>query len=399
MKMNFLNEVSEGIVYVGVNDRKTTLFEKYIPISNGVSYNSYLFIDTKTCLMDTVEFDFTREFLTNIKHALAGRELDYLVVHHMEPDHCAAIEEVLLRYPNVTIVSNQAVFKMLGQFFSFEIKNKLVVKENDILDLGKHQLKFIMAPFVHWPEVMFSYELNTKTLFSADAFGSFGALSGNLYYDEVNDPCYLNEARRYYTNIVGKYGQNVLNVFKKLQNLEILTICPLHGYLWRKDIPLLLKKYQKWASYEAEDREVVLIYASMYGNTEEAANILANYLAKQGLKNIKAYDVSLTDKSYLISEIFRVSHLVFLAPTYNNATYPNLNALLTQMENLNVSNKTVALVENGTWCACAGKLISCRLEGLKNMTILPEKVTIKSSLTEKNIEELEALALAIKNSL
>ncbi len=397
--MKFVNEIYEGLAYVGVNDRKTTLFEKYIPISNGVSYNSYLFLDDKTCLMDTVEFDFTREFLANIKDALAGRNLDYLVVQHMEPDHCAAIEEVLLRYPDLTIVSNLAVFKMLGQFFGFEIKNKLVVKENDTLDLGKHMLKFILAPFVHWPEVMFTYEATTGTLFTADAFGSFGALSGNLFYDEVNEPNYLNEARRYYTNIVGKYGQNVLNAFKKLEGLELNYLCPLHGYLWRNDFSAILNMYKKLASYEAIDKEVVLIYASMYGNTEEAANILANMLAKKGLKNIKAYDVSLTDKTYLISEIFRVSHVVFLAPTYNNAMYPNLNSLLVQMENLNVSNKTFAIVENGTWCATCGKILASYLENLRNSIILESKVTIKSSLSDSNIDELDTLAEALKASI
>lgn len=391
--------INNDIYYLGVSDRRLKDFENYIPLTNGVSYNSYLILDDKTCLLDTVDALKSVEFFKNLEETLENRTLDYLVVHHMEPDHCALIKEILLRYPNVTVVSNVQTFKMIKQFFNLDIVNKKEVKESDILNLGHHELKFIFAPMVHWPEVMFSYDIITKTLFSADAFGCFGALSGNLFYDEVKDETYFSEARRYYANIVGKYGVNVCNAYNKIKDLEIKQIFPLHSYLWRKDFNLIIDRYIKWATYEPEDKEVVIFYASMYGNTAEAANNLAILLAQKGLKNIKIYDVSQTDETYLISEVFRVSHIVLMCPTYNLGIYPKMSSLLATMQKLNVQKRTFALVENGTWGPLANKIMTEEVNKLKNVKILDKKITIRSSLNKQNELDLGNLAEEIVNSI
>lgn len=391
--------INNDIYYLGVSDRRLKDFENYIPLTNGVSYNSYLILDDKTCLLDTVDALKSVEFFKNLEETLENRTLDYLVVHHMEPDHCALIKEILLRYPNVTVVSNVQTFKMIKQFFNLDIVNKKEVKESDILNLGHHELKFIFAPMVHWPEVMFSYDIITKTLFSADAFGCFGALSGNLFYDEVKDETYFSEARRYYANIVGKYGVNVCNAYNKIKDLEIKQIFPLHSYLWRKDFNLIIDRYIKWATYEPEDKEVVIFYASMYGNTAEAANNLAILLAQKGLKNIKIYDVSQTDETYLISEVFRVSHIVLMCPTYNLGIYPKMSSLLATMQKLNVQKRTFALVENGTWGPLANKIMTEEVNKLKNVKILEQKITIRSSLNKQNELDLGNLAEEIVNSI
>ena len=391
--------INNDIYYLGVSDRRLKDFENYIPLTNGVSYNSYLILDDKTCLLDTVDALKSVEFFKNLEETLENRTLDYLVVHHMEPDHCALIKEILLRYPNVTVVSNVQTFKMIKQFFNLDIVNKKEVKESDILNLGHHELKFIFAPMVHWPEVMFSYDIITKTLFSADAFGCFGALSGNLFYDEVKDETYFSEARRYYANIVGKYGVNVCNAYNKIKDLEIKQIFPLHSYLWRKDFNLIIDRYIKWATYEPEDKEVVIFYASMYGNTAEAANNLAILLAQKGLKNIKIYDVSQTDETYLIGEVFRVSHIVLMCPTYNLGIYPKMSSLLATMQKLNVQKRTFALVENGTWGPLANKIMTEEVNKLKNVKILEQKITIRSSLNNQNELDLGNLAEEIVNSI
>ena len=391
--------INNDIYYLGVSDRRLKDFENYIPLTNGVSYNSYLILDDKTCLLDTVDALKSVEFFKNLEETLENRTLDYLVVHHMEPDHCALIKEILLRYPNVTVVSNVQTFKMIKQFFNLDIVNKKEVREGDILNLGHHELKFIFAPMVHWPEVMFSYDIITKTLFSADAFGCFGALSGNLFYDEVKDETYFSEARRYYANIVGKYGANVCNAYNKIKDLEIKQIFPLHSYLWRKDFNLIIDRYIKWATYEPEDKEVVIFYASMYGNTAEAANNLAILLAQKGLKNIKIYDISQTDETYLISEVFRVSHIVLMCPTYNLGLYPKMSSLLATMQKLNVQKRTFALIENGTWGPLANKIMIEEVNKLKNVKILDKKITIRSSLNKQNELDLENLAEEIVNSI
>lgn len=392
--------IGDELHYVGYSDRKIKLFENYIPLNFGVSYNSYLIVDNKTCLLDTVDYSVVREFISDIKLALNGKNLDYLIVNHMEPDHAASILEVVKEFNGVKIVTNAYVLKLLNQFFDYNFNDiTIVVKENDTINLGKHELTFITAPFVHWPEVMFTYDKNYKTLFSADAFGSFGALSGNLFYDEVDDPTYFIEARRYYTNIVGKYGKQVVNAYLKIKDLDIKMICPLHSYLWRKDFNLLIDKYVKWATYEAEDKEVILIYASMYGNTEKAAMLLADELANKGLKNIKCYDVSNVDETYLIGEIFRVSHIVFLSPTYNANLYPRISALVHQMQVLDVKNKTFALVENSTWAPRANSLLEEELNKLKDINIIKTKVSIKSALKEDTSLDVKGLASLIAESI
>ncbi len=384
--------IKDDIYYVGVSDHKIKLFENYIPINHGVSYNSYLIKDEKTCLLDTVDEVKVNQYLKKLANTLDGRHLDYLVIHHMEPDHCALIKEVLANYKDVTIVSNQQVFKMINQFFDLDIENKLIVKEGDILDLGKHKLKFISAPMVHWPEVMVSYDSYAKVLFSADAFGSFGALSGNLFYDEVRDIDYISEARRYYANIVGKFGNNVVNLYNKIKDLDINMILPLHSYLWRKDFATIINKYLKWATYMPEDKEVVIFYASMYGNTEEVVNNLAEILANKGLKNIKIYDVSQIDETYLIAEVFRASHIVLASPTYNLGIYPKMANLIHAFTSIGIKNRTFALIENSTWAGCSNKLINEELAKLKNVTILEEKVAIKSSYKDSDYQALENLA-------
>ena len=283
---------------------------------------------------------------------------------------------------------------MFAQFYGTDVAARaLVVKEGDKLSTGEHTLHFVMAPMVHWPEVMVTYDEKDKILFSADAFGTFGALAGNIFNDEITfDTVWMNDARRYYTNIVGKYGVQVQALLKKAASLDIEMICPLHGPIWRKDLGLLLEKYQKWSTYEPEDKTVMIAYATMYGNTENAANVLAGMLADKGVKNIAMYDVSETDVSELVAESFRCSHLVLAAPTYNSGIQPKMEAYLSDIKALNLQNRTVAVIDNGTWAATAGKQMIGTLEGMKNMTILENTISIKSALAENQLGALEALA-------
>ncbi len=394
-------KVAEDIYWIGGSDRRLALFENLFPIPRGVAYNSYLIMDEKTVVMDTADASITRQFIENIAHVLNGRPLDYLVVNHMEPDHCANIEELLVRYPEMKIVGNVKTHNMIRQFYDADLEGKTItVKEGDTLSLGKRTLHFFFAPMVHWPEVMVAWEETDKILFSADAFGSFGALNGNIFNDEVNfDRDWLADARRYYTNIVGKYGPQVQNALKKLSALEIQMICPLHGPIWRNDLGYLLDKYDKWSRYEPEDKAVVIMYASMYGNTENAANVLAAELAEAGVKNIAMYDVSNTHVSELIAEVFRCSHLVLAAPTYNNGIYPAMLNFLHDMKALNVQKRTVALLENGSWAPTSAKQVRALLEEMKGMEILEPVVTVKSSLKEDSLNSIKELADAIVKSL
>ncbi len=399
--MKNIRNVTEDILWVGASDRRLALFENIFPIPRGVSYNSYVILDEKTALMDTVDASVAGQFFENLKAALAGRTLDYLVINHMEPDHCSMIADVLLRYPDVKVVGNAKTFTFFDQFFDVDLADrKVIVKEGDTLSLGSHTLHFVLAPMVHWPEVMVSYDDKSKALFSADAFGSFGALNGNIFADEVNfDRDWLDDARRYYTNIVGKYGASVQALLKKAAGLDIQMILPLHGPIWRENLSYFMEKYQKWSSYEAEDRAIVILYASMYGNTASAADALAGKLAEKGQKDLRVYDVSNTHVSELISEIFRVSHIVFAAPTYNGAIYPIMENLLADMKALAVQKKTVALMENGTWAPVTVKQMTAELEAMKDMTILEGAVTIKSSMKDSQEKNLEQLADALIASL
>lgn len=399
--MYCVKQLNKDLYWVGGNDRRLALFENVFPIPRGVSYNAYLVLDEKTVLLDTVDRSVSGIFFENLEHVLNGRKLDYLIVNHMEPDHCATIEMLLPYYPNLKIVGNAKTFQMIRQFYDFDVdSHALVVKEGDALELGQHTLRFYTAPMVHWPEVMVSYEESEKVLFSADAFGTFGAVDGALFNDEVDfDKDWLEDARRYYSNIVGKYGAQVQAALKKLGGLDIATICPLHGPVWRSDLGYLLGKYDLWSRYEPEDKAVAICYASMYGNTENAANLLANGLAEAGVKNIAVYDVSSTHVSTLISEVFRCSHIVLACPTYNNSIYPAMYNFIHDMEALLVQNRTVGIIQNGTWNPASGKLIQAELESMKNITLLEPVVTVKSSLKEDSKAQLDALKDAIVESL
>lgn len=396
-----VRKVTEDIVWVGASDRRLALFENIFPIPRGVSYNSYVLLDEKTVLLDTVDASVAGQFFENLEHVLDGRKLDYLIVNHMEPDHCAMIGDLVRRYPEVQVVGNTKTFGMIKQFFGTDFAERAVtVKEGDMLATGAHTLHFVMAPMVHWPEVMVTYDEKDKVLFAADGFGTFGALNGNIFADEVDfDRDWLDDARRYYTNIVGKYGASVQALLKKASGLEIAVICPLHGPIWRENLGYILEKYQKWSTYEAEDQAVVILYATMYGNTASAADALAGRLAAKGVKKIAVYDVSNTHVSELISEIFRASHVVFAAPTYNGGIYPVMENLLADMKALAVQNKTVALMENGTWAPMTAKQMREKLAELKNVTILDTQITIKSAMAPEQEGQLEALADAIVASM
>ena len=396
-----VRKVTEDIVWVGASDRRLALFENIFPIPRGVSYNSYVLLDEKTVLLDTVDASVAGQFFENLEHVLDGRKLDYLIVNHMEPDHCAMIGDLVRRYPEVQVVGNTKTFGMIKQFFGTDFAERAVtVKEGDTLATGAHTLHFVMAPMVHWPEVMVTYDEKDKVLFAADGFGTFGALNGNIFADEVDfDRDWLDDARRYYTNIVGKYGASVQALLKKASGLEIAVICPLHGPIWRENLGYILEKYQKWSTYEAEDQAVVILYATMYGNTASAADALAGRLAAKGVKKIAVYDVSNTHVSELISEIFRASNVVFAAPTYNGGIYPVMENLLADMKALAVQNKTVALMENGTWAPMTAKQMREKLAELKNVTILDTQITIKSAMAPEQEGQLEALADAIVASM
>lgn len=392
--MHSTRKVKDDLIYVGGSDRRLSRFENLFPIPKGVSYNSYVLLDEKTVLFDTADESISRQYIENVVHALNGRPLDYMVVQHMEPDHCAMIDDMLRRYPEAKMVCSAKAVGMFAQFYGTDVAARaLVVKEGDKLSTGEHTLHFVMAPMVHWPEVMVTYDEKDKILFSADAFGTFGALAGNIFDDEITfDATWMNDARRYYTNIVGKYGVQVQTLLKKAASLDIEMICPLHGPIWHKDLGLLLEKYQKWSTYEPEDKTVMIAYATMYGNTENAANVLAGMLADKGVKNIAMYDVSETDVSELVAESFRCSHLVLAAPTYNSGIQPKMEAYLSDIKALNLQNRTVAVIDNGTWAATAGKQMIGTLEGMKNMTILENTISIKSALAENQLGALEALA-------
>ena len=393
--------IREDLFWVGGNDRRLALFENVFPIPRGVSYNAYVMLDEKTVLFDTVDKSVSGVFFESLAHVLAGRKLDYLVVNHMEPDHAATMEELVLRYPEVKIVTNAKAVAMIKQFFTFDVDSRcVVVKEGDTLATGSHTLTFLMAPMVHWPEAMVTYDITAKTLFSADAFGTFGALSGNLFADEVNfERDWLDDARRYYVNIVGKYGTQVQALLKKAATVDIDMICPLHGPVWRSNIAWFVDKYQKWSTYTPEEDAVMIAYASVYGNTENTANILAAKLAERGAKRIAMYDVSATHPSVIVAEAFRCSHLVFASTTYNAGIFCNMETALLDIAAHNLQNRTVALIENGSWAATSGKLMREILAKLKNITVLENTVSLKSSLKEEQLPALDALADAIIASM
>lgn len=394
-------KITDAVTWVGGCDRRLSLFENLFPVPSGVAYNSYLILDEKTALLDTVDASISRQFLENVLHTLDSRPLDYLVINHMEPDHCANISELLLRFPGLKIVGNAKTLTFIRQFYDMDLEGRTItVKEKDTLPLGHHTLHFYLTPMVHWPEVMMTYEESENILFSADAFGCFGALNGNIFIDELDyTQDWLAEARRYYGNIVGKYGPQVQAALKKLSALEIAVVCPLHGPIWRSDIDLLLDIYARWSSYEPEEHTVALFYGSMYGDSENAVNILAAGLADAGIRKIAVYDISCTHISFLIAEVFRCSHLVLTAPTYNSGIYPAMLNFLHDMKALNLQNRTVALIENGSWAPASGRQMRTLLEEMKQMKILEPVVTIKSSLKEDSLDSLLQLKESLAASL
>ena len=399
--MHCVRKVTENLYWVGVNDRRITLFENIHPTPRGISYNSYLLLDKQTVLFDTVDWSACRQFLENIEFVLNGRPLDYLVINHMEPDHGASIEEVLLRYPKVKIISTEKAVLLMRQF-GFNIDGRIEeVKEGDTKSCGKHVLTFIPAPMVHWPEVMVTFDTTNGVLFSADAFGTFGTLDGKLFNDEINfDRDWIDEARRYYANIIGKYGPHVQLLLKKTSGLDIKIICSLHGPVWRSNLSYFLDKYDKWSKYEPEEKGIMIVYASMYGNTESAASFLASTLVEKGITNVVMYDVSRTDVSYLISETFRFSNVVLASVTYNLGIYPKMHNYLMDMKALNLQKRTLAILENGSWACKSGTLMRAFLENeMKNMTVLDETLTLNSAMNKDNIPEMDALADSIINSM
>ncbi len=399
--MHNIRKIDTDLIYVGASDRRLALFENIYPIPNGVSYNSYVLLDEKTVLMDTADTSVAHRFFENVAAALDGRPLDYLVINHMEPDHCALIEDILLRYPDLTIVTSAKALGMIKQFFTTDVEGRTqVVAEGDTLCTGRHTLQFVMAPMVHWPEVMVTYDTTGGVLFSADAFGTFGAINGNLFADELDfDRDCLDEARRYYTNIVGKYGAQVQALLKKASALDIKMICPLHGPVWRKDFGYFIGKYDIWSRYEPETTGVMIAYGSIYGNTENVADILAAKLAEKGVRDIAMYDVSKTDVSYLVSSAFQFSHIVLASSTYNNGIFTPMENFLLDIKAHALQNRTLAVVENGSWAPQSGKLIRSILETMKNMQVLGENLTLKSCLKDCQMNDLETLAETIANDI
>ncbi len=383
--------IAEDLFYVGASDRRLSLFENVYPVPRGASYNSYLLLDEKTVLFDTVDHAVSEQFLENVEHVLGGRALDYVVIHHMEPDHSSTLSEVLLRYPGAKIVCNQKIDGMLKNYGCCA-GEKLLMKEGDELITGSHTLKFVFAPMVHWPEVMMSFDLKTGALFSADAFGTFGALGGSLWADRVDfEHDFLDDARRYYINIVGKYGVQVQSVLKKAAGLNINYLFPLHGPLWRENIGWFVEKYLTWSSYTPEEKGVLVVYGSIYGHTANAAEIVASRLAEKGVK-VKVYDASMTDLSLLVSEAFRYSHVVFASATYNNGIFVKMEQFLSDLKAHAFQNRAYAVIENGSWAPQAGALMEGELASFKNMKKLGEKVTLLSSVKEETREKLLALA-------
>ena len=393
-------QITSDLVWVGSNDRRLAMFEGVYSVPTGVSCNSYLLLDDVTVLLDTVDKAVGKVFFENVAHALNGRALDYVIVQHMEPDHSATLSELLLRYPKTTVVCNAKTAAMIGQFTDLDISDRSwIVKEWDVLNTGRHELTFVMAPMIHWPEVMMTYDKTDKILFSADAFGTFGALNGAIFADEVDfERDYMNEARRYYTNIVGKYGPQVQNFFRKVKDVPLEMICPLHGFVWRQDLNTFLDKYNKWSSYTPEEDGVVIAYASVYGGTENAAEILSTRLREKGDKTVM-FDVSVTPASEIVAACFRYSHLVFASTTYNAGVFVTMEDLLRDLAAHNLQNRTVAILENGSWAPTSGKLMREILAPLKNTTILDATVTLKSTLKESQLEQIDALADAIDATL
>ncbi len=389
-------KILDDLYWVGANDRRLAMFEGVYSVPRGVSYNSYLLLDEKTVLFDTVDKAVGQLFFENLEKTLDGRKLDYLIIQHMEPDHSATLAELILRYPDVRIICNQMTKNMIEQFFNLDIEGRVdIIKDMDEFSSGKHNFRFFSAPMIHWPEVMMTYEIENGILFSADAFGTFGALNGAIFADEVDfDNEYMDEARRYYSNIVGKYGDQVQNLLKKMHAVEVKMICPLHGFVWRRKIESYFDKYVKWSTYTPEETGVCIAYASVYGNTENVAEIISSELRNRGIKTVM-FDVSVTPASEIVAACFKYSHLVFCSTTYNAGIFISMEELLRDLASHNLQNRTVAFVENGSWAPTSGRLMKEIVSGLKDMRIIDKTVSLLSSLKPGQEEEINALVDAI----
>ncbi len=400
--MKNIRKINDDLYYIGQSTRRISLFENVYPVPCGVSYNSYFLDGEKTVLFDTVDKSECEQFFENLEGILNSRALDYFIINHLEPDHSALIKDVIEKYPNVKVVVNPKLKEMLFQFFEFKTdieQNFIVVKEGDTLKINNHEFTFVMAPMVHWPEVMVTFDITKGILFSADAFGSFGALNGNIFDDEVNFEEKIDEYRRYYTNIVGKYGAQVNALLKKASNLDIKMICPLHGLILRENITKLVEKYSLWATYTPEIKSVLIPYASVYGATQNTVEILAGKLAQKGVKNIKLYDVSQTNHSYILSDCFKYSHIVIATTTYNNGIFVKMEHLLSDLVKHNLQNRTFALIDNGSWLPNIKGCIKTMLSVLKGSSFIEKEVTLKSTPKSSQEAELEEMANAIVKSL
>ena len=399
--MHNVRKINEDLYYIGCSDRRIQLFESAYAVPEGVSYNSYLLKDEKTVLFDTVDKNCACQFFKNLENVLSGKNLDYLIVQHMEPDHAALISEVKRRYQKVQIVCTAKAKEMLKQFFDFDVEESvLVVKEGDTLNIGSRELQFIQAPMVHWPEVMLTYDKKDGILFSADAFGSFGAINGNLFDSEVNwQRDYLDEARRYYTNIVGKYGLQVQNLLKKASNLDIKMICPLHSLIIKENIKLFVEKYNAWSSYTPEENGVLIAYTSVYGGTETVAEILAGKLADKGVKNIKMFDLSYSEQSKVLAEAFKYSHIILASTTYNCGIFDSMKTFIDTMVSHNLQNRKFVLIGNGSWMPTCAMNMKVELEKLKGSEFLNEGLSIKSTLKKEQLADLDNVVITIEKSL
>ena len=391
--MKCTRNVTDHVIWVGANDRRLNLFENLFPIPRGVSYNAYLIKDEKNALMDTVDASASEQFIENVAYALNGGKLDYLVVQHMEPDHCANIQRILELYPETKVVGNVKTMQMISQFFDADLEGRqVVVKEGDTLELGNHTLHFVMAPMVHWPEVMVTYESSEKILFSADGFGKFGALD---YEDPEGWAC---EARRYYFNIVGKYGAPVQALLKKAAGLDIQTICPLHGPVLNENLGYYIGLYDTWSSYKPEDKGVLVAYASIHGNTAKAAQKFAEMLRAKGVEKVSVMDLSRDDMAEVVEDAFRYDRMVLAAASYDGGVFPCMQDFLHHLQSKAFQNRTVGIIENGTWGPTAGRTMKGILETMKNITIVEPMVTIRSTMKESDLPAMEALADVIANA-
>ena len=385
-------EVTRDVKFIGVNDHQIYLFEGQYAVENGMSYNSYVIVDEKIAVMDTVDIRFADEWLARLDQELCGRRPDYLVVHHMEPDHSASIMRFMDKYPDVQLVASEKAFGMMRQFFGTAFEDgRVVVGEGDTLSLGRHLLTFVTAPMVHWPEVLVSYESTEKILFSADAFGKFGAL-------DVEEE-WTDEARRYYIGIVGKYGAQVQNLLKKAANLDIQMICPLHGPVLKENLEMYLNLYQTWSSYSVETEGVMIAYTSIYGNTKKAVELLEDQLRKAGCAYVTAVDLARTEMSEAIARAFQFGTLVLATSTYNADIFPFMRQFLEGLTERNYQNRTVALIENGSWAPMAAKVMRGMLERSKNIRYAETTVTVRSALSEENIRELNVLSQELAKSV